>query len=62
MGREGNGESVGHSTVSTVSRGPIPPRDALYSRDHCVVPEPCSPMQTEIQSPTVALAPERFRI
>jgi len=30
MGREGNGKSVGNSIVSTVSRGPIPPRDALF--------------------------------
>jgi len=60
MGREGNGKSVGNSIVSTVSRGPIPLRDALYSRGHCVVPEPCSPMQTEIQSPNVTLAPERL--
>ena len=62
MGREGNGKSVGNTIVSTVSRGPIPLRDVLYSRDHCVVPETCSPMQTEIQSPAVALAPERLRI
>lgn len=62
MGREGNGKSVGNSIASIVSRGLIQPRDALYSRDQCVVPEPCSPMQTEIQSPAVALAPQRLRI
>jgi hypothetical protein len=62
MGREGNGKSIGNSIVSTVSRGPIPPGDALYSRDHCVVPETCSPIQTEIQSPAVALALEILRI
>jgi hypothetical protein len=62
MGREGNGKSVGNCTVSTVSRGPIPLGDALYSRDHSVVPETCSLMQTEIQSPAFVLAPERLRI